>query len=308
MEELQRRHRREQRDLQDRITQKKKGATKKTRKGVNDECEELLRQLASKQQQEIAELDGGEAQSSGGDDDSDTNGGHDPEKDTKKTTSEDDVSKLAKHLNSTPISPSGDGANAGSRTKKPNRQKARLARRAAEQDAVAVDAAAEAAAMPDRRAQERKQMELEANTRGLVERQVRSDGHCLYAAVADQLERVGVPLERAELADYLAVRRDAADFIKKHCDDFEPFLEEPLDQYVHKIRATAEWGGHLELLALARKYQVRIQVLQGNGRVEAIEGGQPEKEIWLAYYRHAFGLGEHYNSLRKKTEGSVAQD
>ena len=38
------------------------------------------------------------------------------------------------------------------------------------------------------------------------------------------------------------------------------------------------------------------------GRVEKIEGGGEEREkkvAWLAYYRHGFGLGEHYNSLRK---------
>ena len=58
MEELQARHRKEQRDLQSRITQKKKSATKKTRKGINDECESLQRQLLDKQQAEISQLNG----------------------------------------------------------------------------------------------------------------------------------------------------------------------------------------------------------------------------------------------------------
>jgi OTU domain-containing protein 6 len=32
-----------------------------------------------------------------------------------------------------------------------------------------------------------------------------------------------------------------------------------------------------------------------------IEGeGEEKKKLWLAYYKHNFGLGEHYNSLRKE--------
>src|SRR4051794_11393633 len=58
MEEIQARHRQEQRQLQSRITQKKKNATKKTRKGINAECEELERQLKQKQDDEIAQLTG----------------------------------------------------------------------------------------------------------------------------------------------------------------------------------------------------------------------------------------------------------
>jgi OTU domain-containing protein 6 len=80
-------------------------------------------------------------------------------------------------------------------------------------------------------------------------------------------------------------------------------LEEPLGEYVRKIRETGEWGGQLELMALAKTYGIDINVLQGDGRVEKIEGAadgnKDEKVAWLAYYKHGFGLGEHYNSLRK---------
>ena len=52
MEDLRSRHHKEQKDLQGRITQKKKNATKKTRKGVNDECERLQRELLDRQRAE----------------------------------------------------------------------------------------------------------------------------------------------------------------------------------------------------------------------------------------------------------------
>ena len=92
----------------------------------------------------------------------------------------------------------------------------------------------------------------------------------------------------------------------EHGDDFAPFLEEGLEGYAVKMRETAEWGGQLELMALARRYGVEIRVVQDGGRVEKIgeEEGLKDKGtgkvLWLAYYRHGYGLGEHYNSLRKK--------
>jgi len=142
--------------------------------------------------------------------------------------------------------------------------------------------------------------------KGLLEKSIRPDGHCLFSAVADQLSQVGVSLgpESEDVKEgerYKVVRRAAAGYIEGHPDDFVAWLDEPLEQYVEKIRDTAEWGGHLELLALAKTYNVEICVLQ-DGAAQTIEPGDGKKDperIWLAYYRHGFGLGEHYNSLRK---------
>lgn len=58
MDELLGKHRKEQKDLQARITQKKKSATKKTRKGINDDCDRLQQELNEKHQAEIAQLNG----------------------------------------------------------------------------------------------------------------------------------------------------------------------------------------------------------------------------------------------------------
>lgn len=100
---------------------------------------------------------------------------------------------------------------------------------------------------------------------------------------------------------YKTTRQVAAAYIAQNPDDFMPFLEKPFDQYVKTIRETGEWGGHLEILALAKAYQVDINVLYGDGKIDKIEcgSGSPAASLWLAYYRHSFGLGEHYNSLRK---------
>jgi len=95
------------------------------------------------------------------------------------------------------------------------------------------------------------------------------------------------------------VRHVAADHIGAHQDDFAPFLEEDLSSYVQKVRDTGEWGGQIELQALAKAYNLRICVVQGDGEVTEIGDGDDAQKIWLAYYRHGFGLGEHYNSLRQ---------
>ena len=58
------------------------------------------------------------------------------------------------------------------------------------------------------------------------------------------------------------------------------------------------------LSALANAYRVEIKVVQ-DGRTEVVrplgeeEGEEELKTLWLAYYRYGYGLGEHYNSLRK---------
>lgn len=301
MEGMQKRHRQEQKDLHARVTQKKKSATKKSRKGVNDECAELERELRERQCLEMFELSGKHDLES---DDNDSTSIDKPDESATQETPEDTGDSM-RILPTTPVS--------NGQAKKPNRQKARLARRTAEQEAAAEQAQKEAADLPNLRDQERESMREAYTSRGLEEHEIRSDGHCLYAAVADQLQsleagltpKLGLSLsidaddKKPTTAGYTITRHVAAAYISQNPDDFMPFLEEPLDQYVRTIRETGQWGGHLEILALAKAYGVDINVLHGNGNVDKIECRKDNvsAQFWLAYYRHSFGLGEHYNSL-----------
>ncbi|EDU45134.1 OTU domain-containing protein 6B [Pyrenophora tritici-repentis Pt-1C-BFP] len=304
LEVLQARHRKEQRDLVSRITQKKKQASKKTRKSVNEECENLERDLKERQARELAVLNGEDLDA--GDNDSPL----DSEEETQDL--QEDVSELSIDggtPKSTESSINGDSSEA--RKKKPNRAKARLARRAAEQASIIAEAEREAANAPNPRELERECMETQLQKHGLALYEIRADGHCLYAAVADQLQTRELGLKpkiiigdtgEKEMPAYKTVRSAAADWIQGHADDFSPFIEDPLPEHLRKIRETGEWGGHLELLALARTYRLRICVLHSDGRVDKIEaedGAEDMEEIWLGYYKHSHGLGEHYNSLRK---------
>lgn len=294
MEELQSKHRKEQKDLQARITQKKKNATKKTRKGVNDECERLERELKERQQIEI-----------------DTLAGVPPVEDLNElvlddptdTISVDEIQKLKKKVSfseSTNSEQAEESSAMSQKNKKPNRQKARLARRAAEQEAQAAAAAEEAANQPDLRKQEMAAMEQHKKKFGLTETFIRPDGHCLFSACAKVLPNDVVKKSGPYSEEYQNVRYAAADFMVKHRDTFEPFMEEPFDSYVIKIKDTAEWGGELELEAISGFYKVAINVLQSDGRVEKYQrpvNGTDVPLLWLAYYKHSFGLGEHYNAL-----------
>jgi len=339
MEALQQLHRKQQRDLQSQITQKKKSASKKTRKGVNDECARLEEELKERQQQELAELDqDGDGLANVTPVDGTEPAANVPDNDNDLlaaiagSSTPASTSTLSAQTSTLTLNDNEAETSSSNTTRKPNRQKARLARRAQEQETLAAHAASEAANLPDRKQQERTRMLEEFERRGLKEKEVAANGHCLYSAVADQMRQLGLGSriqpddaaadkvngdvhngkqqngngegETSELRrdDYKSVRQAAAQYISTHEEDFAPFLEEPLDDYVHKIRDTGEWGGQLELMALARTYGIDINVLQGEGRVEKIEAGQEEgqkKVAWLAYYRHGFGLGEHYNSLRK---------
>jgi OTU domain-containing protein 6 len=309
MEELRARHREELRDLQSKITQKRKSATKKTRKGVNDECSTLERELNEIHLAELAQLSG----------ESPAEGTFEADRDPDAALANVDTTKdedtPSDSLKTLQISTDGSDRNSDqgapprtndpSMGKKPNRQKARLARRAAEQEAQAAQAAEEASDLPNLREQEKQAMEAQFKKLDLLEREIQPDGHCLYSAVASQLKDIGVSLSPAIKGNnegYKIVRETAAHFMEVHADDFAPFLEEPLECYIAKVKDTAEWGGQLELQAIARAYGVDINVLQASGRTEKVESalGTGEKQIWLAYYRHYFGLGEHYNALRSK--------
>ncbi|KAI9752885.1 MAG: hypothetical protein M1815_000216 [Lichina confinis] len=317
MEELEARHKKEQTDLQSRTTQKMKTATKKTRKKVQAECEALERDLNERHTREKSELSRQSSQAKPDNERSSVEAGTSLETGTSESHAKIDPGDSVEVV---PASQSSDGPG---HVRKPNRQKARLARRAAAVEAQATEAAEQAATMPDVRGQERNRIAAALEMHGLEEKDIRPDGHCLYAAFADQLATIGITLPAAdaglpvssasdvgyETPDFRMVRRATAVHIRKSADHFAPFIEESVEQYARKVAETAEWGGHLELMALAQICGVKIKVVQGDGRIEIIEPLDQERSpdvqsVWLAYYRHHYGLGEHYNSLRPATGGS----
>ncbi|KAL5594091.1 uncharacterized protein BROUX77_007438 [Berkeleyomyces rouxiae] len=309
LEELQARHRREKKGLQGRVTNKKKNASKKTRKGVNDECAALERDLAEKQAAELAA-----ARGDGPPVDAEAEAEDAVLGDTG-AAGETAHAPAAAAAGTSGVEPSASDGGQQQQQQRPgakrNRQKERLARRAAEQDALAAEAAAEAAGMTDHRATERAALADALASRGLTEHDVAPDGHCLFSAVADQLTtRLVAPAALGGArASYAVLRRVAADHIATHAEAYAPFIvaedgaapgAPDVQAYVRRIRDTAEWGGQLELQALAEACAVEIVVLRRGGEhvVRPKTVDEKTRRLWLAYYLHEFGLGEHYNSLR----------
>lgn len=155
--------------------------------------------------------------------------------------------------------------------------------------------------------------------------EIAPDGHCMYAAIGDQLGLLGiVPVEEA--TDPRAIRRMAADYMLSHPDDFMPFLpsiagEDTPDatsdgmithsgfaQYCKAVAETGEWGGEPEIQALSRAYGVPIHVIQrgpptvvshggkddsfGGGLTAEESGRQGKRVVRISYHKRMYGLGE----------------
>jgi OTU domain-containing protein 6 len=111
-----------------------------------------------------------------------------------------------------------------------------------------------------------------------------------------------------------------------HPDEFSPFCEYPEDddettgstnmdkyeQYVSKVRLSSEWGGHLELRALAMALARSILVYQSTSPDPLeIVGGEPtpaNEPIRLSYHKHYYALGEHYNQVVPMSGGGGNDD
>ncbi|KAK1284119.1 hypothetical protein QJS10_CPB21g00654 [Acorus calamus] len=155
---------------------------------------------------------------------------------------------------------------------------------------------------------EDEQLEKKLEPLGLSINEIKPDGHCLYRAIEDQL---------SSKVTYQELREMAANYMREHVNDFLPFflsdnsnnskfdldsdvpLLERFEIYCKEVESTAAWGGQLELGALTQCLRKHILIFSGS--FPDVEMGKEYKtddsSIMLSYHRHAFGLGEHYNSI-----------
>ena len=66
------------------------------------------------------------------------------------------------------------------------------------------------------------------------------------------------------------------------------------------MASTPEWGGQVELLALSSILKRPIEVIQAEGAPVVVGEHFSSSRLLLTYHRHAYGLGEHYNSVQSK--------
>ncbi|MQM07419.1 hypothetical protein Taro_040256, partial [Colocasia esculenta] len=163
---------------------------------------------------------------------------------------------------------------------------------------------------------ENERLEKKLEPLGLTINEIKPDGHCLYRAVEDQLS---LNSRNVSPYSYQELRKMAATYMREHASDFLPFFlsdgkvevdsdETPLERFEHycgEVEFTAAWGGQLELGALTHCLKKHIMIFSGSfpevemGKEYKSENGSisSNQSIMLSYHRHAYGLGEHYNSV-----------
>ncbi|PVU95376.1 hypothetical protein BB559_002774 [Furculomyces boomerangus] len=190
------------------------------------------------------------------------------------------------------------------------RQKMRKQKKMEEMERLQNEAEAEADGMEDNKQAEIEALEKLLEPHNLIVHQVQANGHCLYNAMIDQLKIVG-----NEEFTVLQMRDFAANYMRKNKDDFMPFMvnessgemmtAEEFEEHCDDIANTALWGGQLELTALSNVFQTPIFVYMSTSKEPLVIGDASKSHskggpFHLSYHKHAYGLGEHYNSLRKR--------
>jgi OTU domain-containing protein 6 len=157
----------------------------------------------------------------------------------------------------------------------------------------------------------KKEIEEDAMTRALEAqnlklREVKADGHCLYRAVAEQVA------EMREESRYGEVRIMCANEMLKNREEYEAFVEVEeagsFEKYCEKVESTAEWGGHVEMLAIARALKRNVEVFEvrPGGEVEKMvvegsgssgSGGEEALPLRVAFMKESYTLGEHYDAV-----------
>ena len=169
------------------------------------------------------------------------------------------------------------------------------------------------------------------NKENLVVFEVEADGHCLYRALADQINRstddsvhVFTQLQshsqpQKNSIDMGELRSIAANEIQSHRESYAPFMgifgddaesNAEFDGYVLKVKSVqaAEWGGQVEIKALVCALHRDIWIYSSDlsnpiikmNITEDSNGSSSSSSIpplKVSYHRQYYALGEHYNSV-----------
>lgn len=284
---LAKQHRKEKKDLQAKIQSMKNAVPKndkKRRKQLTEDIAGLEAELNQKHKDELKQLNCNVA------------GG-------EKVAVEEvanGIEALAVH---------GEEERESQQTRVSKAQKRREKKAAQEKERESRIAEAEVENLSGLRHQEGLKLAQKLAQRELQIREISSDGHCLYRAVEDQLARGEAPELALSLKE---LRARTAQHMRSNSGDFLPFLTntstgdtytaEEFEKYCHDVEHTAAWGGQLELRALTQVLQLPIEVIQADSPTIVIGEEYDRAAVTLVYMRHAYGLGEHYNSVERLKE------
>ncbi|ESO01853.1 hypothetical protein HELRODRAFT_188504 [Helobdella robusta] len=136
---------------------------------------------------------------------------------------------------------------------------------------------------------------------------VPSDGNCLYASMVHQLSQNNIQTDVGSLREQVSfyMRQNVHDFlpffVHEHSGDL--FTHDEFTDYCSRVEETCEWGGQAELKALSDIFSACIEVVQADVPSHFIGLQFKDKlSIIVTYHKHAYGLGEHYNSVCLKVD------
>ncbi|TRY84311.1 hypothetical protein DNTS_025423 [Danionella cerebrum] len=279
-------HRKEKKDLQAKIQSMKNAVPKnekKRRKQLTEDISNLEAELSQKHEKELKLL--------------------------KESCLVEEVSNS---LGSVTVANDEETSDSRRPSRTSKAQKRRDKKAAEEKEREMRIAEAEVENLTGSRHQEGLKLKGKLQEKGLQIREISSDGHCMYRAVEDQLRGRGISFSITEL------RAQTAQFMRSHADDFMPFLTnlnsgdmytaDEFEKYCSDVADTAAWGGQLELRALSQVLQLPIEVVQADSPSILTGEDFDKPPIILIYMRHAFGLGEHYNSVEPLKELANEED
>ncbi|XP_067281854.1 deubiquitinase OTUD6B isoform X1 [Pseudorasbora parva] len=283
---LAKQHRKEKKDLQAKIQTMKNAVPKndkKRRKQLTEDIVKLETELNQKHENELKQLQ---------------NSSPLTHSDIMDCCKAEEVSNA---LDSVSLANNEEKTESSKQSRTSKAQKKRDKKAALEKEREVRIAEAEVENLSGFRHQEGLKLRQKLVERHLQIKEISSDGHCMYRAVEDQLKERGPTLCLKEL------RAQTAQYMRSHADDFLPFLTDPnsgdmytadeFEKYCNDVADTAAWGGQLELKALSLVLQLPIEVIQAESPSIIIGEEYNKPPITLIYMRHAYGLGEHYNSV-----------
>lgn len=112
------------------------------------------------------------------------------------------------------------------------------------------------------------QLKYIVSKNGYIYKEVKGDGNCLFRAISEHIYHT----QEA----HMHVRSRLVEHIKTH-KFYKPFIEnagnDDFDAFIRKTSSLSTHGGHIELVACARCYGVKIEVYQLKYPKILIEGG-----------------------------------
>ncbi|BHF66430.1 OTU domain-containing protein 6B [Sparganum proliferum] len=318
MEEVQARHRKEKKDLQARIQNIKKGVPKgdrQKRAAAIAKIQQLEKALAARQEAELAQCQSVASP------------------DTVTATGDLLAACSLSFADTVPTTAATATAEANSEapvsiaaTTRQSRAARRREKAAAEQRALAEAVAqSQSTYQASSSGVEFAQLAEVLAKRNLVLHKVPSDGDCLFASLAHQLDQRGhssVLWEACRRFDVSCdtdcppkhnLRRLAIAVMRRRPEEFLPFMcdtaaatpdsegkssDDVFEAYLKDMAKPGTWGGHLELSALSSALQLPIEVIQVKGPPLTVGNFPDQSPLIITYHHHAFSLGEHYNSCK----------